>query len=473
MTKDWDCGLRRSALASESEDPAMKQQKDEMVSMYVKVWHFIYSIYHGKCLSWGLSHFFTGGTDACTTSCFATNTPLCAVCAEKETICQESRDIKEYLILLVKMVIELCDNGLDGVTKTLPIAVLLKCNQKYVLSFNELKDFAQHENTMWGCGTNINGIVMSKAAWHKIIYVAVHLGYLDLSFKFRSFKNHYEVHRRYNVTSAGKVFVLKPHSVVSVDPHSSIIDMLLGAVSKIAQPSTHKRGTQLKPHLISAMEGPWTVGNIENLKFLGSSTDSEHDLFIKPIHFDDCFSLFTGMKDPHFLLQYIQFSHSQTTTNEMSFCLGGVEITLLVNRSYCSGVKVCGGGENRQYAVSTKQRLNRCAEHGDMALVPTGPCTCHLAYVYPKNATEDGRRWFVALSNEKKGSFHNHPLPSEWKIPPHLLKDIQQTAMKNVHIAPKDIQKGVGMDCQPMEVSLAAANIDRIRTILKKSKKRS
>ena len=48
----------------------------------------------------------------------------------------------------MKMVIELCDNGLDGVTKSLLIAVLLKCNQKYVLSFNELKDFAQHENTM-------------------------------------------------------------------------------------------------------------------------------------------------------------------------------------------------------------------------------------------------------------------------------------------------------------------------------------
>ena len=43
--------------------------------------------------------------------------------------------------------------------------------------------------------------------------------------------------------------------------------------------------------------------------------------------------------------------------------------------------------------------------------------------------------------------------------------------MKNVHVTPKDIQKGVGMNCQPMEVSLAAANIDRIRTILKKARK--
>ena len=48
----------KSALSSGSEDPAMEQQKTEMISMYTKVWHFIYSIYHGKCLSWGLTHFF-------------------------------------------------------------------------------------------------------------------------------------------------------------------------------------------------------------------------------------------------------------------------------------------------------------------------------------------------------------------------------------------------------------------------------
>jgi len=33
-----------------------------------------------------------------------------------------------------------------------------------------------------------------------------------------------------------------------------------------------------------------------------------------------------------------------------------------------------------------------------MVLVPTGACSCHLAYVYPKNMNEDGQRWFVALS---------------------------------------------------------------------------
>ena len=158
------------------------------------------------------------------------------------------------------------------------------------------------------------------------------------------------------------------------------------------------------------------------------------------MHFNDCFSLSTGIKDPHFLLQYIQFSHSQTATHdqEMSFCLSGEQTTLMVNGSYCSEVKVCGA-ENCQYAVSTKQHLNRCDQHRDnMALVPTGPCSCHLAYVYPKDAANDGKRWFLAVSSEKENSFHNHPLPSEWKIPP---QDIQQVEMRNVLISPKKYKK--------------------------------
>jgi len=459
----------RTALASESDNPAMAQKKVEMISMYVNVWHFIYSIYHGRCLSWGLAHFFSGDNAPHTTSCFSLNTPLCATCAEKELICQESVDIKEYIVLLLKTVAQLCDNGLDGVTKTLLIAVLLKCNQKYVLSFSELKDFTQQENTAWGCGTSVNGTAMSKSAWHKVLYVAVHLGYLEICFRFRPFDGHIEVHRRYCVTSTGKAFIVDPTAVVSVDPHSRVIDMLLGVISGPAHTSTHKRGTQLKPHIISAMEGPWTVGDIQSLRFLGSSTNSE-DFFIKPVYFDDCFSIFTDMKDPHFLLQYIQFSRSQTAIHEMSFCLGGEQTTLMVNRSYCSGVKICPG-ENCHYAVSTKQRLNRCDQHPDMALALTGPCNCHLAYVYPKDAANDGRRWFLAISNEKGETFHNHPLPSEWKIPPHILKDIEQTVKRNVHISPKEIQQGVGMECSPMEQSLAAANLERIRTVVKKVRK--
>ena len=65
-----------------------------------------------------------------------------------------------------------------------------------------------------------------------------------------------------------------------------------------------------------------------------------------------------------------------------------------------------------------------------MGLLPSGPCSCCLAYVYPQNIMEDGCRWFVTLNAEKgnAGSIHNHSLPSEWKLPPHVVRDIEELA---------------------------------------------
>ena len=66
---------------------------------------------------------------------------------------------------------------------------------------------------------------------------------------------------------------------------------------------------------------------------------------------------------------------------------------------------------------------------------------------------------------------HNHPPPSEWKISPRVLDDISNAVSRNSYITPKEIQKGLGMDYRPMEVSIAAANIDRMQAIVNKSKK--
>jgi len=83
---------------------------------------------------------------------------------------------------------------------------------------------------------------------------------------------------------------------------------------------------------------------------------------------------------------------------------------------------------------------------------------------------EDGHRWFVALSCEKGQSIHNHSPPSEWKILPHVLQDITQALCCNIHVTPKEIQNGQGLDYQPMEASFAAANVSRIRAVVKKVK---
>ena len=305
--------------------------------------------------------------------------------------------------------------------------------------------------------------------WHKILYVAVHLGFLDLSFTFRPFDSHYEVHRRYVLSQSGESFISTPHSVVSVSPYSNIAEIILGVThSKPMKKPVHNRGAQLKPRITAALDSLWIEGTVDCLKYLGFGEEFKNKDIC--FYFDDCFSQSGATNDPHWLVNCIQFSRSQTKVKEISASISGEETQLLANRSYCSGVKKCGK-EGCLYVVSTKQKINRCKDHPTMALVSSGPCSCYVVYIYPLNPTEDRRRWFVVFNAEKNDYIHNHPPPSEWKISPVVLQDITNMAKSNIKVTPKDMQKGIGLNYQPMEASLAVANIDRVRAVVRKARK--
>ena len=85
---------------------------------------------------------------------------------------------------------------------------------------------------------------------------------------------------------------------------------------------------------------------------------------------------------------------------------------------------------------------------------------------------KDGRRWFIALyaDSSSTGEIHHHSLPSEWKISPGAVKDIEEVAKQNASITLKEVQKGTGMEYRRMQVSIAAANLHRVRTIVKRAK---
>ena len=189
----WLKSLLDSEMAT-GMDSRMQVIKTEMLLMYTRSWHFIYSIYHGECLSRAMSYFYAGANDNDPPSCFIANSPLCAVCANSEALSQVSIDIKEHMILLLHTTNELCLAGLQRVTKTLLTAVLLGINEQYVCLFEVLHEILSDKESCWGCGTSILGNRMLQLRWHKIIYVAVHLGFLDLLFNFRPFDSHYEVH---------------------------------------------------------------------------------------------------------------------------------------------------------------------------------------------------------------------------------------------------------------------------------------
>ena len=278
------------------------------------------------------------------------------------------------------------------------------------------------------------------------------------------------MHRRYVLSKSGKSFISTPHSVVSVSLYSNIAEIILGIThSKLMKKLIHNRGAQLKPHITVSLGSLWKEGTVDCLKYLGFGEEFKNKYLC--FHFDDCFSQSGTTNNPHWLVNCIQFSRSQTKVKEISAAINGEETWLLANRSYCFGVKKCGK-EGCSYVVSTKQKINRCKDHPMMALVSSGPCSCYVVYLYPLNPTEDRRRWFVVFNAEKNDYIHNHPPPSEWKISPAVFQDITNRAKRNIKVTPKDMQKGIGLNYQPIEASLAAANIDRVRGVVRKQEKR-
>ena len=63
---------------------------------------------------------------------------------------------------------------------------------------------------------------------YKVMYIAVHLGYLGVSFEFRPFESHFEVHHKYLLSASGEDFLQNPFTVMSVDPQSNVVDIILG-----------------------------------------------------------------------------------------------------------------------------------------------------------------------------------------------------------------------------------------------------
>lgn len=215
----------KTSLKLSITDPKVEAVKTEILFTYTQAWRYIYSIYDGKCLSQALAYFYGGVGETDPPTCFVANNPLCSVCNVADEV---STDIKEYLVVLLTVIQNLCETSLQSVTKTLLISVLLQSNEKYVRTFDSLQNMIVEEGSCWGCGVTVCGTKMSQPAWHKILYVAVHLNLIDLDI-FRPFESHYEAHRRYMLSSLGLEFLHAPYAVMSVDPQSCIVDKLLGA----------------------------------------------------------------------------------------------------------------------------------------------------------------------------------------------------------------------------------------------------
>ena len=56
------------------------------------------------------------------------------------------------------------------------------------------------------------------------------MGSLAMTFDFWPYDSHHEVHQRYFLALSSEEYVTNPHTVMSVDPQSNVVDVILGAV---------------------------------------------------------------------------------------------------------------------------------------------------------------------------------------------------------------------------------------------------
>ena len=176
------------------------------------------------------------------------------ICKASDMLSEECCDIKDYLCTLLSAVQQLHNAGLSTVTKTLLVGVLMKSTSPYICKCLESID---NELVPWGCGMVITDTPMSSFSWCKVLYVAVHLCLLDLSFTFRPFENHYEVHSRYMVFPKGEDHLERPTQVMSLNPSCTVIEKILASSQDITispTKSSQARRMQVKPRLMNIFE---------------------------------------------------------------------------------------------------------------------------------------------------------------------------------------------------------------------------
>lgn len=93
---------------------------------------------------------------------------------------------------------------------------------QYIERHERMDEIIHKVDTCWGCAVFVNGIRMAPFAWGKVICVAIHLSLLDLTFVFRPFDNHIEVHRRLCPSTRRENFLTAPQIVMSPNPLSTI-----------------------------------------------------------------------------------------------------------------------------------------------------------------------------------------------------------------------------------------------------------
>ena len=80
-----------------------------------------------------------------------------------------------------------------------------------------------------------------------------------------------------------------PFTVMSVDPHTCIIDRILGVTQRVSKRCNKSCGKQLKPCIVAALEECHVEGTIEDIKFIGFGCENDTCIFLRLFFTSKCY----------------------------------------------------------------------------------------------------------------------------------------------------------------------------------------
>lgn len=277
------------------------------------------------------------------------------------------------------------------------------------------------------------GMQKSSAVWSKILRQAVGKGYVDIIFTENRFKGCPRIYRKYTLSNNGHQFLQNPAEVFVKNPCDVV------ASNKSQRSESKCRGKQYMPLIRSALasKNNWLkMSSEDDYVYPGYGHSPEKFVFC-----EDVSKFHNKSETVDIFIKDCELSSSQSHTSPQIIEIDGLKTELVVRRSVCAGVKVCGASDCN-YTVSTAQRINRCKSHSNShGLQKSEQCPVNIVNIWPKKP-DDRRRWIGILSLDETVPRHNHGKPSPRKLPSSLVTDLKQAVSLDPSKKAKDLQKG-------------------------------
>ena len=279
------------------------------------------------------------------------------------------------------------------------------------------------------------GLTKNSTTWKTILRQGISKGLIEIEFTENRFHGCPRIYRKYSVSKTGQEFVGSPREVIVKNPTCRTVTI---ATPRTESRSKGKVAKQFLPFLRSklASQSNWVQ--------MESPDDYMYPGFGKApnkLTYCENVAIFLGRSDSQdIFIKDCELSSTQTHSTPQKIVIDGVQTDVIVKRSVCVGVKVCGA-QNCNYTVSTAQRINRCKLHGGThRLEKSGECPVNIFSVKPKQ-NDDQRRW-IGILTLLDDLVHNHAKPSPRKLPGTVVKDLKEAVLLDPSKKAKDLQKG-------------------------------